>query len=423
MTLFRKIVCFWVFVVFCKNIMLAQCPQGEVVLETQAEVDNFAVLYPNCTEVDSLRIGTLIDSNSTDIMDLSSLSQITSIGDYLWIENNESLASLDGLENLNSVGALLILGNATLVDLSSLGNLSLIPGLLAISTNNALTSLSGLGNITSIGAIDIHHNDALTSLYGLDSLTSVHSIVRILENSNLINLNGLSNLVSIGGIVEIEHNANLTSLSGLDNLISIGGFLRISDNDSLATLSGLANLASIEEDLGIHRNDNLMNLTGLGNLASMRFLSITNNNNLSSLEGLNQLNTEGGLHIAGNPTLSICAIPPICDYLESGVTAEIGNNSYGCNSSEEVLSFCTVPTTTPDALPQITISPNPTKGTFTIQNIPNGIYQIHNTSGQIIQEGNMQSDLLIDISHEAQGVYFISITMDNETSVRRMVKM
>jgi len=38
--------------------MCGQCPQDDIVLETQAQVDSFAIVYPNCTELEvSLQIG------------------------------------------------------------------------------------------------------------------------------------------------------------------------------------------------------------------------------------------------------------------------------------------------------------------------------------------------------------------------------
>jgi len=83
----------------------------------------------------------------------------------------------------------------------------------------------------------------------------------------------------------------------------------------------------------------------------------------------------------------------------------------------------TVSTKMPDNSFNFDILPNPNKGIFMIQGIPEGTYQIHNTSGQIIRQDDMQNDSLIDISQETQGVYFISITIDNETFVKRMVKM
>ena len=52
-----------------------------------------------------------------------------------------------------------------------------------------------------------------------------------------------------------------------------------------------------------------------------------------------------------------------------------------------------------------------------------GTYQIHDTTGRIIQSGNMQNDLSIDISQEARGVHFISIQMENEVITKRIIKM
>jgi len=64
---------------------------------------------------------------------------LASVGDYLFITDNDALTSLDGLSALASVGD----------DLS-------------IEDNNALTSLAGLRAVTSIGdTLVIFSNDAL----------------------------------------------------------------------------------------------------------------------------------------------------------------------------------------------------------------------------------------------------------------------
>jgi len=74
MRLFKNLFfcCFPVF--FCVSTVWAQCPQGVVYLDTQADVDNFAVLYPNCTEISSnFNIGktsVASDYGSSDITDL-----------------------------------------------------------------------------------------------------------------------------------------------------------------------------------------------------------------------------------------------------------------------------------------------------------------------------------------------------------------
>src|SRR5690606_15814510 len=158
---------------------LPQCPTGFVSLTSQADIDAFAINYPNCTEIS----GDLQISGS-DITDLSPLSILTSVGGYLEISSNSNLTDLEGLSNLTSVG-----------------------GFLYISSNS-ITNLDGLSNLTSVGG----------NLY-------------IYNNSNLTNLNGLSNLTSVGGYLEISSNSSLTDLDdGLSNLTSVEGYLRISTN-------------------------------------------------------------------------------------------------------------------------------------------------------------------------------------------------
>ena len=340
---------------FCCTNLAAQCPQGDVILTSQAEVDDFAANYPSCTEIiGALRIG-VYSPNTSNITDLSNLPPIEVIDNNLRVLRNDTLMDLSGLENLTSIG-----------------------GYLQIEGNTALTDLSGLESMTSIGGdLRIYDNDTLTDLSALENLTSIEGDLRIEDNVALIDLSGLENVNSIGGGLEIISNDALTDLSGLENLSSIGGRLEIIGNEALIDLSGLGNVSSIEVYLQIH----------------------------------------------SNPTLSICAVPPICDYLENGGLSDIWNNAPNCNSTEEIFTLCTVSTTTPDNLPQITISPNPTNGTFTLQGIPQGTYQIHDTTGRLIQSGNMQNQLSIDVSQEVQGVYFISIQIENETITKRIIKM
>jgi len=388
MKLFKKNISFcFLTILFCWTVAWGQCPEGNVALLTQAAVDNFAVLYPDCIEItSSLYIGHWdIDS---DITDLSPLAQIISIGGGLRMYNNDSLFSLISLENLVSIGDFLTIGE-----------------------HDNLTNLNGLENLTSIGGgLHIHGNGNLLNLISLGNLVSseINGSLSISNNPMLGSLNGLENLTSFSFYVTITNNANLSSLSGLDNLTSIGddallgGDLEISDNPNLISLNGLESVNSIKHSLQIQNNDNLMNLNGLQSITynSVEFLQIYN-----------------------NPTLSVCHASGVCDYIQNGGLSEIYGNTTNCNSPEEILVLCTIPTTTPNDLPQITISPNPTNGTFALQGIPLGTYQILNTSGQIIRQGELKNNVSIDISDAAQGVYFISITIDNETVVKRIVKM
>lgn len=75
------------------------------------------------------------------------------------------------------------------------------------------------------------------------------------------------------------------------------------------------------------------------------------------------------------------------------------------------------------ALPEFFIIPNPTTGIFQIKGTQSGQYKILNVSGQVVKNGVLPSDYMIDISEQSQGVYFISIETKGRTDIRRIVKL
>ena len=195
--------------IFCYVTAYAQSclPEG-ITFETQAQIDSFQIIHPNCTEIEGD-----VEISGNDITNLNGLSLLTSIGGNLVIEINDILPSMTGLDNVTSIG-----------------------GFISIVDNDSLTSLTGLENITSIMGGDLHigNNGALTSLTGLENVTT------------------------IGGVFGISNNNVLTSLTSLENMSSIGGDLWISFNDALTSLSGLENIESNSiEHLTISYNQNL----------------------------------------------------------------------------------------------------------------------------------------------------------------------
>ena len=303
---------------------LAQCPTGgsSTSFYTQADIDEFAINYPNCTQLGNVVIGYL-STPSSSITSLSGLSQITSIGGLLWIRNtlaltdlsglnnltsvggdlqirdNDALVGLVGLENLTSVGGeLYISGNDPLVDLAALGNLSFVGENVDIRANISLSNLTGLENLTSInGDLNLASN-GITNLVGLDNINSITGDLIIRSNTSLINLTGLNGLTSIGKSLLIGgqvaccdySNPSLSSLTGLENLSSVGQILSIINNDALTDLAELNNLTSVGR-IDIERNYNLINLMGLNNLTSVFYTNIRYNDNLNSLIGLENLDS------------------------------------------------------------------------------------------------------------------------------------
>jgi len=223
----------------------AQCPVGNVMLATQAQVDNFVATYPMCQNLTGdLTIGGASQGSLSDITDISGL-QLTSINGSLRIQHNPLLTSLDGLDMLNSVtAAVSIFNNDLLTNLTGLDALTFIGKNLSITGNDALTSLTGLNALTGVVSINISFNPMLTSLTGLEGLTSLSGFLNI-ESNGITSMAGLDNLQSIGGDFDITNNVNLLNLSGLESLLFIQGSFRMFGNIQLTNIEALANLVDI----------------------------------------------------------------------------------------------------------------------------------------------------------------------------------
>ncbi len=248
-----------------------------------------------------------------------------------------------------------------------------------------------------------------------------------MSGSDITNLNGLSVLTSVDGGLQIGNNPYLTSLLGLDNLSFIGGDLWIYWNGAITSLTGLENLNSIGGILGIDGNGALTNLMGLNNLSSIGGdLRINNHDALVSLTGLDNIqeNSIDSLNISANPTLSICDVQSICDYLAApNGTIEIHDNAPGCNSPEEVEEACLISVEEPGVDHQITLFPNPADKTVSI-GVKDAMeiqeVTISNHLGQVILQGKPVNNFL-DVSALQPGVYFIEIISNQSKTIRKLV--
>lgn len=192
------------------------CLPGGITFTSQAEIDNFQINYPNCTEIE----GNVAISGS-NIKNLLGLSAITQINGDLSIYTTDSLASLTGLNGLTSLG-----------------------GALTFSTNQLLTNFTGLTGLKSVGGyFVVLYHPALVDFSGLDSLTTIGNNLEIVINWGIESLNGLERLTSIGGNLFIYSNPALANLSGLVALQSVGGSLSVDGNQVLTSLSGLDSVA------------------------------------------------------------------------------------------------------------------------------------------------------------------------------------
>jgi|GEM_PF-2071340 len=321
----------WAMAVDC----LQECPAGDVILHSQAELNAFVATFPNCTEI----VGNLYIGNNytpdywnypgSNITSLSGLSNITSVAGRVTLEYNRQLNNLNGLSNLTSIGGDFILReNDHLQNFNALGNLESIGGSFEVSYSNALQNFNGLSSLTDIGGgLSIELNTHLQNLSGLSALTTIGGSLKFYGNDILQNLNGLTALTSIGGL-SISNNQALQNLSSLNNVTTINGNVNISYNDHLQNLDGLSNVTSINGQLQVTGNNLLTDISGLANIDP------------ATIDG------QYGLEIVNNPVLSVCNLSNLCTYLSYPLSSHprnIGGNASECINEVAMASACDIP--------------------------------------------------------------------------------
>lgn len=142
--------------------------------------------------------------------DVARLRRYGCVTGSLFIQDSSGLTSLDGLDNLVSVGGFLwIRGNPELADLGGLDNLVSVDGDLGIISNPALESLGGLGGLASTASLHIQDNPALRDLRGLDGLASVSEELWIDGNPALPQCEACRLLQRLGGFEgDVEFHGN-----------------------------------------------------------------------------------------------------------------------------------------------------------------------------------------------------------------------
>ena len=346
----NAIVPFSLILLFVASVAYTQnCLPTGITLDEQSDIDNFATNYPDCNHIEG---GVRIEpSSSGSITNLNGLSQLTSIGGSLVIFNNAELTDLTGLNNLTSIGGDLEtigggVSNSTFTSCAGLENLQSVGGSLRIrGIYENFTTLNGLNNLSSVGGDVLIVSDALTDISALSSLTAVNGSLRIFFIDVLPNLDGLENIESIAGDLFIAIGPMLTNIDGLSSLTTVGGLVQIRNNFVLQDLDGLSSLTSVGGELDISLVGSLNSVQGLANLTSINGRLRVSNTALTSLSGLENIDPTGitDLEMENNPSLTLCEVQSICDYLDIPAnTATINNNDTDCNSRAEVENACLI---------------------------------------------------------------------------------
>lgn len=398
----KKYLPFIIGFVFSQQVVFPQgcLPEG-ITFTTQYEVDLFQINYPGCTDIE----GNVIISGA-DITNLDGLGVLHSIGGNLRIEQNNSLANLQGLDNLSHINGDLIIGD-------------IVWGQYPFSTGNSLlTSLAGLNSLVFIqGNLKLCGNYSLVTLSGLEHLAHIGGNLQLggiefvygfnFGNPLLVNLTGLTRLTAIGGSLFVAGNSNLADLSGLDSLVTTGQHCWFDLNESLTSLHGLDRLTSIGGSLKIRWNIALSDISGLEHIASQSIQE---------------------LEIIYNQTLAECSIESICGYLaDPGGIVEIFGNFPNCNSPEEVEAACdALSVSGVSRVNSLSLNPNPSNDMITIStavSTDNTRLLILTLTGQLVMELEFTgSQIRIDIGSLPPGVFIVRLQNKESVAVSKLIK-
>ena len=267
----------------------AQCPpNGDVYLNSQADVDQFIANYGTCTEING----------------------------NLWITT----------------------GSSVINDLSGLTALEIIRGRLFIETTS-ITNLNGFDNLIRVeGDLTIRGNNAMTEILGFPSLQEITGELRILENQMLVQVDAFDVLESVGDNIWVTANNFMTSLAGFENLVNVDGRLDVSRNDRLAFLSSFPALVTIGNDLVIAENDDLVLVDGFNLLETIGWDLNINSTSIAGFQSLREINRYTYF-------ISVESIPDFESLTIMGAGIEFNNTTItevsGFNNVEEIGSLGT----------------------------------------------------------------------------------
>ncbi|MEO6948242.1 MAG: hypothetical protein ABI123_01325, partial [Ginsengibacter sp.] len=185
-------------------------------------------------------IGTFMLGNMGSLTDISGLTNLSSLANfYIW--NCPELTDLHGLENMYDARyGMSLTDNSSLTDISALSGITSVDeGILEISWNNSLSSLNGLENILQVDALWIIGNNELRNLNDLNSYLEIFNV----EGADLkIYYNYQLSICSVPAICNYLNSTNAVNPEIHDNAGSCGSLASV-----MASCGGGANCTTLED--------------------------------------------------------------------------------------------------------------------------------------------------------------------------------
>ncbi|CAM4171077.1 T9SS type B sorting domain-containing protein [Gillisia hiemivivida] len=305
---------------FSSQFLLAQCPSGDVTLESQQQITNFVATYPSCTNIN----GSLL-VRSEEVTDLSFLKDMISINGDLTIQNTKAIElSLSNLENVD--GDFNIFGNYDLLYVC-VPNISFIGGGLNLLGMSYANTLTGFDQIKSLKFFIFEDNGFVEILPAFNNLEVILEDLTIIANPSLKEILGFQSLTCVKNISIIGNEGLkiINSFSSIASLVGDSGGLRITDNPILESITGFQSLESAQHLIfdnnagsgapnsfpsfpSLRSADHIyltqlimpQTYTAFNNLVQINDLKIESLRNLKSLKGFNKTQSTKNLWIDNN---------------------------------------------------------------------------------------------------------------------------
>ncbi|TPX69141.1 hypothetical protein SpCBS45565_g02634 [Spizellomyces sp. 'palustris'] len=213
-----------------------------------------------------------IDIASTNLRTLTGLGNLKTVGENLFIHDNAQLSNVFGLNSLTTIqGGVLVYQNPQLVSIAGLATMTNInpdksPKFafgISVYGNPVLAALDGLQNLKTVGNVVIISNN--TRLNSLDNLPSTGpfpvqsitierlpviktlaplSVFTSAANGTALKVTTCDSLTSLDGIslasvtnLTLTHNAALADVKAIGNSKIAGPIVQVDDNTKLCDLS------------------------------------------------------------------------------------------------------------------------------------------------------------------------------------------
>ncbi len=342
-------------------------------IETQEDMDNVALQYPNA---DSIFAEVRVNKFDGD---LSYFEQIEYIDTTLLVYKGSAslvpfencnimelrLDNYEGNEfpvfkNLDSINTLDIRSCYYLSDLTPFSNVKNISSSLSLRNIwidnlddlhdsimlNSVTleylnidNLNGLQHLKKLDRLAIDRLGSLNNLGDLYQLDSLNSL-KVEDCYNLVELFAEDQIDHINGI-DISSNDNLKNITGFERIVNLP-YLTISDNDNIHEVTSfpqLTNDSITNGQLRIERNHRLKNIS-MPNLKNLNRLDVKQNDSIQVMTFSEELSISYSIWIAGNKNFDVCNVEWICNNLDQTDRITIIDNSPDCFNFAQILESC-----------------------------------------------------------------------------------